>query len=32
MKKDGTGQFDIVIQNATTAIIQEIKNTVLEEM
>ena len=32
MKKDGTGQFDIVIQNATAAIIQEIKNTVLEEM
>jgi hypothetical protein len=32
MKKDGTGQFDIVISNATSAIITEIKNTVLEEM
>ena len=32
MKKDGTGQFDLVIQGATEAIIQEIKNTVLEEM
>jgi len=32
MKKDGSGQFDLVISNATSAIITEIKNTVLEEM
>ena len=32
MKKDGTGQFDIVIDNAVTAITTEIKGTVLEEM
>ena len=32
MKKDGTGQFDVVIAGAVNSIVAEIKNTVLEEM
>ncbi|SVE25278.1 uncharacterized protein METZ01_LOCUS478132, partial [marine metagenome] len=32
MKKDGSGQFDLVITSATNSIIQKIKETVLEEM
>ena len=32
MKKDGTGQFDVVIAGAVDSIVAEIKNTVLEEM
>ena len=32
MKTDGTGQFDVVIGNATSAIILEIKNLILSEM
>ena len=32
MKADGSGQFDQVISNATSAIILEIKNIILSEM